>query len=160
MSKHQGPDQPTVVRPASAPTAVDQPVSAHGVHAASASRTARPTLSRFVFRFSDWTGSVGVGIGFLLSFVAWTIVGAATRFPRWWELGMTIGVPAISLLLLTVVQHTQNHANRVTQLKLGELIRASANATNRMITIDEASSSDLDLIHTEFSGEKIGRAHV
>ena len=67
---------------------------------------------------------------------------------------MTIGVPAISLLLLTVVQHTQNHANRVTQLKLGELIRASANATNRMITIDEASSSDLDLIHAEFSGER------
>lgn len=132
---------------------VDQPVSADGVHAASASRTARPTVSRYVFRLSDWTGSIKFGIGLALAFGAWTIVGLANDFPRWWELVMTVGVPSLSLLLITVVQHTQNHANRVTQLKLGELIRASADATNRMITIDEASSSDLDLIHAEFAGD-------
>lgn len=143
MSKSQIPE----------PQGLDQPVSAHRVHEASASRTARPTLSRFVFRFSDLAGSVELGVGFFVSFLGWTIVGAATGFPRWWELVMTVGVPAIALLLLTVVQHTQNHANRVTQLKLAELIRSSENATNRMITIEQASSSDLDLIQAEFSGE-------
>jgi low affinity Fe/Cu permease len=133
-------------------SAIDQKVSATGVHEASGARSARPRLSRFAFRFADWTGSVELGVSFLVGFVGWTVVGFLRDFPRWWELVMTVGVPAISLLLLTVVQHTQNHANRVTQLKLGELIRASANATNRMITIDEASSSDLDGIRAEFSG--------
>lgn len=122
------------------------------MHEASAARTTRPRLSRFAFRFSDLTGSVELGVFFLLGFIGWTVVGFLRGFPRWWELVMTVGVPAVSLLLLTVVQHTQNHANRVTQLKLGELIRASENATNRMITIEEASSSDLDRIHAEFSG--------
>jgi low affinity Fe/Cu permease len=133
-------------------SAVDQKVSATGVHEASGARTTRPRLSRFAFRFADWTGSVELGVLFLVGFIVWTVVGFLRDFPRWWELVITVGVPAISLLLLTVVQHTQNHANRVTQLKLGELIRASANATDRMITIEEASSSDLDRIHAEFSG--------
>jgi low affinity Fe/Cu permease len=133
-------------------TVNDQFVSADRVHEASAVRTSRPRLSQYAFRFSDWTGSVELGLGISLAFIFWAIVGVLTNFPRWWELVMTVGVPGVSLLLLTVVQHTQIHSNRVMQLKLGELIRASENATNRMITIEEASSSDLDRIHAEFSG--------
>ena len=60
----------------------------------------------------------------------------------------------LALFLLIVVQHTQSHANRATQLKLDELIRASDRASNRMITVEDASGSDLDRIHAEFS-EKV-----
>ncbi len=125
-----------------------------GVHAASAERSVRPRMSRMAFTFSDWTGSVAFGVCLVALFTIWVLVGKLSHFPRWWELTVTIGVPMVSLLLLTIVQHTQSHANRVTQLKLGELIRASENATNRMITLEEASSSDLDRIHAEFATEK------
>jgi low affinity Fe/Cu permease len=126
---------------------------AHGnnVHAVSAERTERPKLSRLAFTISEWTGSVGLGATLGIGFVAWLVVGIVTGFPHWWELVMTVGIPAISLILLTIVQHTQNHADRVTQLKLGELIRASDSATNRMMTIEEASSKDLDRIAVELT---------
>jgi low affinity Fe/Cu permease len=128
-------------------------IQEHGenVDAASAIRTDRPKLSRLAFTISEWTGSVGLGLTLAISFLLWLIVGIATGFPHWWELVMTVGIPAISLVLLTIVQHTQNHADRVTQLKLGELIRATENATNRMMTIEEASSKDLDRIAVELT---------
>jgi low affinity Fe/Cu permease len=119
---------------------------AETVHAASAIRTERPKLSRLAFIIAEWTGSAGLGATLAIGFIVWLIVGIVSGFPHWWELVMTVGIPGISLVLLTVIQHTQNHADRVTQLKLGELIRASENATNRMMTIEHASSKDLDRI--------------
>ena len=63
---------------------------------------------------------------------------------------MTVGVPAVALLLLVVVQHTQSHANRVTHLKLDELIRATDQAANAMMVLEDASSADMDRIKADF----------
>ncbi len=114
-------------------------------------RTDRPRLSKFAFKSADWTGSVQVASSLVVFFIGWGVVGFLTDFPRWWELVMTIGVPVLALLMLIVVQHTQSHASLATQLKLDELIRASTRASNRMMTVEDASSADLQKIHTEFS---------
>jgi low affinity Fe/Cu permease len=116
---------------------------------ASSIRTTRPTLSRLAFTIAEWTGSVWLGLTLAIAFVAWLVVGVVSEFAHWWELVMTVGIPAISLILLTIIQHTQNHADRVTQLKLGELIRATEYATNQMMNIEQASSADLDRIESE-----------
>jgi low affinity Fe/Cu permease len=63
---------------------------------------------------------------------------------------VTAGVPFITLLLLVFLQHTQEHDNRATQLKLDELIRASTRASNSMMTVEDASHEDLERIQTEF----------
>ena len=70
--------------------------------------------------------------------------------PGWWELCATALVPFLTLLMLVMIQHTQNHDDRATQLKLDELIRASTGATNRMMTVEDASPDDLDKIRDDF----------
>jgi low affinity Fe/Cu permease len=112
-------------------------------------RTPRPVLSRAAFRTAQWTGSGATATAVTLSFAAWMLVGVWAAFPRWWELVVTVGVPIIGLLMLIVVQHTQSHANRATQLKLDELLRASTRATNHLVTVEDASASDLDRIQQE-----------
>ena len=81
------------------------------------------------------------------------MLGAITDFPRWWELLATSGVPFLTLLMLVLIQHTQNHDDRATQLKLDELIRATHSATNRMMTVEDASRADLDRIHDNFQSQ-------
>jgi low affinity Fe/Cu permease len=83
----------------------------------------------------------------------WVVLGAVTDFPRWWELLATVGVPFLTLLMVVVLQQTQNHDDRATQLKLDELIRASHAATNRMMTVEDASRADLDRIHDDFHSQ-------
>ena len=56
---------------------------------------------------------------------AWLVLGGLTDYPRWWELLVTAGVPFLTLLMVVLLQHTQNHDDRATQLKLDELIRAT-----------------------------------
>ena len=118
--------------------------------AAVQTRTQRTRRSRIAFKSAGWSGSVETASALVVAFGAWLVVGAATRYPRWWELTLTIGVPILALLMLIVVQHTQRHANLATHLKLDELIRASDLATNHMITVEDASGPDLARIHAEF----------
>lgn len=63
------------------------------------------------------------------------------------------GVPFLTLLMVVLIQHTQNHDDRATQLKLDELIRATRHATNRMMTVEDASRADLDRIHDNFQSQ-------
>ena len=84
---------------------------------------------------------------------AWLVLGALTGYPRWWELLVTAGVPFVTLLMVVLLQHTQNHDDRATQLKLDELIRATHTATNRMMTVEDASRAHLDRIHDDFQAQ-------
>ena len=94
-----------------------------------------------------------------VTFAVWMGVGVATGFPRSWELVATTGVPFLTLVMLIVIQHTQNHDDRATQLKLDELIRANQQATNRMMTVEDASRDDLEKIREDFRGQSESAGH-
>lgn len=119
-------------------------------HAAAHLRNEDTFYQRWARRLGRFAGSrdaAGVVVAFA---VLWTVTGAVTDFPRWWEVVVTVGFPIITLLMMVLLQHTQNHDSRATQLKLDELIRVTDGATNRMMTVEEASPDDLDHIQHDF----------
>jgi len=113
-----------------------------------------PSVSHRVARHvKAGTGSVAAAAVVVVVAAGWVVLGAATDFPRWWELLATVGLPFLTLLMVVVLQQTQNHDDRATQLKLDELIRATRDATNRMMTVEDASREDLDRIHDDFHSQ-------
>jgi low affinity Fe/Cu permease len=125
-------------------------------HAAAPARGGSTGFQRSARRLSQLAGSGGAAAAVTAAGCAWLVVGVSTGFPRWWELVVTIGLPIMTLLMIVLLQHTQNHDSRATQLKLDELIRVSEGATNRMMTVEDASANDLDRIQDDFrdqSGE-------
>jgi len=122
-------------------------------HAATHLRGEETAYRRWAQRLSDGAGS-GVAFGAVAALgLAWVALGAATDYPRWWELVVTVGMPIVTLLMIVLLQHTQNHDSRATQLKLDELIRVSEGATNRMMTVEDASPDDLDRIQEDFRAD-------
>jgi len=100
------------------------------------------------------TGS-GWAMGATLALVAlWAALGFAVEFSRSWEVTMTAGVPILTLLLLIVVQRTQNHDNLAMQLKLDELIRALQGSREEMIRVEDADAGHLERLERAF------KAHV
>ena len=99
------------------------------------------------------TGSATAAVLVVCGAVAWLALGLISGFPRWWELLGTGGVPLLTFLMVVLLQHTQNHDALATQLKLDELIRATHGATNRMMTVEEASPKDLDRIQADFRSQ-------
>ena len=85
--------------------------------------------------------------------VGWLVIGASYGFPRWWELGITIGFPFLTLLLLALIQHTQNHSSNAIELKLDELLVSLDPASDAMVRIEEASEEDLQRLQEHF-GER------
>jgi low affinity Fe/Cu permease len=101
------------------------------------------------FTGSGWAAALTVfAVG------VWILVGWALDFSRGWELAVTAGLPMLTLLLLVVVQHTQNHDNLAMQLKLDELIRAHERTEDEMMRVEDASYDHLENVEREF------KAHV
>jgi low affinity Fe/Cu permease len=127
-----------------------------GGHAAADIHNDETAYQRWARRLGEFAGSRGAAGAVGAFAVAWVALGLAFRFPRWWELGITIGFPILTLLMMVLLQHTQNHDARATQLKLDELIRVTEGATNRMMTVEDASPDDLDHIQDDFREEARG----
>ena len=89
--------------------------------------------------------------------VAWLVVGAVAGFPRWWELAITIGFPFLTLFVLALIQHTQNHDSSAIELKLDELLASLDPSSDAMIRIEEASDEDLQRLQAHF-GERSNAA--
>jgi len=80
----------------------------------------------------------------LIFFVAvWLAVGPFVNYSRAWELIATAGAPIFALLLLLILQHTQNRDAKATQLKLNEMIRASEGASDGLIGIEDTADVEL-----------------
>ena len=122
-------------------------------HVADESRGESSPFRRLTRHITAATGSAGAAAVVVAAAAGWLVLGAITDFPRWWELLATVGVPFLTLLMVVLIQHTQNHDDRATQLKLDELIRATHHATNRMMTVEDASRADLDRIHDNFQSQ-------
>lgn len=122
-------------------------------HVAAPPRGGPTGFQRSARRLSELAGSGGAAAAVTVAGGVWLVLGASSGFPRWWELVVTIGLPIITLLMVVLLQHTQNHDSRATQLKLDELIRVNDGTTNRMMTVEDASPGDLDRIQDDFRGQ-------
>jgi low affinity Fe/Cu permease len=121
-----------------------------GEHVASdLDRQHRP-FTRLAQRITIWAGSAPAALEVVAALLLWIGVGAATGFARWWEVTATVGLSFVTLLMLILIQHTQNHDDQAVQLKLDELIRASVDASNHMMRLEDASQHDLNRVREEF----------
>lgn len=104
-------------------------------------------------RLTRWAGSWQWVAGLLVLFVCWVVVGALSGLPRWWELSVTVGFPFLTLVLLALVQHSQNHDSNAIELKLDELIASLDGPSDAMLRVEEASEDDLERLQEHFGSQ-------
>lgn len=94
-----------------------------------------------------WLGSASTKatFGVLVAVIVtiWAAVGLLTRFPPWWQTALYSVSSSITLLMVFVLQHTQNHQQMAVQRKLDELIRSFPHADDRLISAEAASTDEL-----------------
>lgn len=93
-------------------------------------------------RVSSKSG-VRVAAGGAIIVLAFSILLAAFGFSGRWEAGFTTAAASISLVMLFVIQHTQNRIQVASQLKLDELIRTSPRADDLLVHIETAKDEEL-----------------
>lgn len=86
----------------------------------------------------------------MLTIVAWGLSGPIFGYSDTWQLVINTSTTIVTFLMVFLIQNTQNRDTRAIELKLDELIRASAEARNKLIDLEDLSDKELDELHREF----------
>ena len=87
--------------------------------------------------------------------VIWALTGPWFHFGNTWLLVINTVASIITFLMIFLVRSAQNRESEAVQLKLDELIRATKEARNTLLDIEELSEAELDRIKTRF--ERLAR---
>jgi low affinity Fe/Cu permease len=113
------------------------------------------SLSDFFSRTAQWTSKqCGRPLTFGLAaavIVAWGACGPLFHYSDTWQLVINTSTTIVTFLMVFLIQNTQNREAIATQLKLDELIRASAQARNQLLTVEDFSDTELQRLKESFA---------
>ena len=105
-------------------------------------------------RFSNWMddliGSPWTFVALLLFIIAWFVVGYIFDYPETMQIIFDNGTNVVFLILLFLMQNSQNRDSRIIHLKLDELLRANKDARTYLAGLDEMPEKELERLDTEF----------
>ena len=102
--------------------------------------------SRVLHRIDYLTSIPSATIFLAVVLVLAVIFGAVLGFPSGWTTGFAIGTSTLTLLMVTVIQHTQGREQTATQRKLDELLRASPHARTELMMLEEESDETIQKV--------------
>ena len=109
-------------------------------------------FARTVVRTSGRPMAFGLAIGVV---IVWLLTGPFFHFSNTWLLVIDTVANIITFLIIFLIRNAQNRESEAVQLKLDELIRATKEARNTLLDIEELSEAELDRIKARF--ERLAR---
>ncbi|HEY2814584.1 MAG TPA: low affinity iron permease family protein [Acidimicrobiales bacterium] len=104
--------------------------------------SASSRVSRFLHRLGAVSAGERVAGAVGLIVTGWVVLYAAFGFPSWMASALEVVAAAVTLVMVFVIQHSQQRTEAATQLKLDELVRSS-DADSRVAEI-EADDDELE----------------
>jgi low affinity Fe/Cu permease len=80
----------------------------------------------------------------------WGLFGLLLHFNNTWQLIINTLAAVISIVMLFIIQNSQNRHTVAIQLKLDEIIRATQGAHNEMMDIEKLTDGDLARIQKKY----------
>lgn len=79
----------------------------------------------------------------------WAFTGPLFNFSNTWQLFINTGTTIVTLLMVFLIQNTQNRDSRAIQLKLDELLKSIHGARNTLINLEDLPDEEIDKLHLE-----------
>ena len=111
---------------------------------------ARNRGSDVATKITQWSGSTPAFLAALGVVIAWAITGPLFRYSDTWQLVINTGTTIVTFLMVFLIQRAQNRDSLAVQLKLNELVAAIEGASNRLISVEDLSEKDLDVLHKHY----------
>ena len=106
--------------------------------------------SQFASRISAWTGSTPAFLIACVIVIIWAATGPVFGYSNTWQLVINTGTTIVTFLMVFLIQRAQNKDSLALQLKLNELVAAVEGASNRLISVEDLSESELQTLHQHY----------
>ena len=106
------------------------------------------SLSRVFHAIDSLTSRAGVSAAVFLTVIVALVAIAIAGFSSNLQYEFTTFAAAITLVMVFVIQHTQNRQVLALQIKLDELLRALPEADNRFVHVEGGSDDELEELET------------
>ncbi len=110
----------------------------------------RSKFSQFANTIARWVGHPVAFCAAVVLVVFWGLSGPLFGFSEAWQLVINTGTTVVTFLIVFILQHTQNKDSTSMQLKLDELIRASENAHNATLDLEELTQEELEALRKRY----------
>ncbi|MEO6489986.1 MAG: low affinity iron permease family protein [Ferruginibacter sp.] len=101
-------------------------------------------------RFSNYVAkATGTPTAFLLALIivfAWATSGRFFHYSEGWQMVINTGTTIITFLMIFIIQQSQNKDTTAIHLKLNELIAANKDASNRLLSSEDLTAEELEVI--------------
>lgn len=94
---------------------------------------------------SPWAYLIAVGFTTL-----WLVAGPLLHYSENWELTMRVAGGAVTFIMVFIIQRSQHKDSQAMQIKLNEIIAALHGANNRMISIEDLSEREINLLQKNY----------
>ncbi len=105
------------------------------------------TIAKWI---SDKAAQSYAGFAVFLIVLVWAMAGLPLHFSLIWHLMISTPAAIISIMMLFIIQNSQNRHTIAIQLKLDEIIRATKGAHNEMMDIEKLTDEDLGRIQKKY----------
>jgi low affinity Fe/Cu permease len=106
-------------------------------------RAKRSMISRWLSRLDRHASRPLAAVLVIGAAGLWIVVSIAAGFPARWETVFQTLVAALTLMMVFVIQHTQQRQQRATQRKLDEILQALPDTDKSLLTLEHASDEEL-----------------
>jgi low affinity Fe/Cu permease len=83
--------------------------------------------------------------------LAWLVTGPLFHWSDTWQLVINTVTNIVSMLMVFLIQNTQNRESAALQLKVDELLRAVSGAQNAFINLEELTEEDLERLKERYA---------
>jgi low affinity Fe/Cu permease len=116
--------------------------------------------SQAVARFAPAVvGSPTTFLALLAATAVWLVLGPFLHFSNGWLLVPSAVASILALLLVVLLQNSQNRDTRALQLKLDEVIRSVDRARTELVGLEARSDEELEEIAREFDELRTSQAN-
>ena len=100
-------------------------------------------FSLFASKMSNFVGNGWTFIAVILIVILWGLAGPIFHYSETWQLIMNTASSIMTLLIVFIIQNTQNRDTMMLKIKLDELLRAQHRAKNSTINLEELTEKQL-----------------
>ncbi len=83
--------------------------------------------------------------------LVWMVTGPVFHWSDTWQLVINTVTNIVSMLMVFLIQNTQNRESSALQLKIDELLRAVRGAQNAFINLEDLNEEDLDRLKKRYA---------